>query len=204
MAIDRSATAWVNYAKSGNVFKVSTENAHCEATGFVPNQHRFLKFGSAFATNGTSADETLFVSGLVGKAGKGFGSLDTQTLDVTMRGEYSRQLAGKAAELTGTGDGRLYGFFITSPDATLAQIDPVNGATSNERTLPGVDTGNAFAFSFWGGDFWFYTSDGLSPSKVTQLKTSANGELVVAMEDVGGFRIVGAGVSTCAPITPPN
>ncbi|MDF2697939.1 MAG: hypothetical protein K0S65_6322, partial [Labilithrix sp.] len=184
---------------------VSTTDASCTATGFAPGQQGFLKFGMAFASNGNGgAEETLYISGLLGSSGKGFGKIDLGTLKVTMLGEYSNALAGQAAELTGTGDGRLYGFFTTAPHATLAQIDRPSGATTGDRSLEGVSTGNAFAFSFWGGDFWFYTSDGRSPSQVTRLKTSGSGELVVAMTDVGGFRIVGAGVSTCAPTTPPR
>jgi hypothetical protein len=206
MAIDRTGTAWVNYA-TGGLYKVSTSDASCTDSGFVPNQQGFLKFGMAFATTSASTtDESLYISGLLGTNGKGFGKVDLTSLKVTMLGEYSDQLAGKAAELTGTGDGRLYGFFTTSP-ATLAQIDQAKGATSSDKSLGGVATGNAFAFSFWGGDFWFYTSDGPfvggPPSKVTQLKT-ATGELTVVKDDVGGFRIVGAGVSTCAPITFPH
>jgi hypothetical protein len=86
----------------------------------------------------------------------------------------------------------------------VAEIDKATGATSNDKSLQGVNTGQAWAFSFWGGDFWFYTSDGATPSKVTQLNTSGKGEIAVAKSDVGGFRIVGAGVSTCAPTTPPK
>lgn len=202
MAIDRQGTAWVNYA-DGGLYKISTADASCEATTFAPNQQGFLKFGMAFTTNDQTS-ETLFVSGLVDTSGKGFGKVDLASLSVSMIGEYSNSLAGRAAELTGTGDGRLYGFFMTSPVATLAEIDPSSGATANEKPLSGVSTGNAFAFSFWGGDFWFYTSDGLSPSKVTRLATSRDGSLSVSMPDVGGFRIVGAGTSTCAPLAPPS
>ena len=204
MVIDRSSTAWVNYA-DGSLFRVSTRDASCTATEFAPGQQGFLKFGMAFATEGSgSTKETLYVSGLLGSSGKGFGKIDLATMKLTMIGEYSNALAGTAAELTGTGDGRLYGFFTTAPHATLARIDMASGATSGDTSLAGVSTGNAFAFSFWGGDFWFYTSDGASPSRVTRLQTSGSGELVVAKEDVGGFRIVGAGVSTCAPTTPPR
>ncbi len=208
MAIDRSGTAWVNYA-DGSLFKVSTTDASCTATGFVPNQQGFLKFGMAFATNGTSGtEETLYISGLLGTEGKGFGKIDLSTMKVMMLGEYANQLAGEAAELTGTGDGRLYGFFTTKPFATLAQVDRLKGLTSSDKALDGVSTGNAFAFTFWGGDLWFYTSERVSdrvslPSQVTQLKMST-GELVIAKKAVGGFRIVGAGVSTCAPIPPPR
>jgi hypothetical protein len=206
MAIDRQGIAWVNY-DTGDLFRVSTVNASCQATGFKPNQAGFLKFGMAFATNGPdSTDETLYISGLTKEAGggKGLGKLDLKTMKVTMLGDYSGALGTRGAELTGTGDGRLFGFFATVPDATLARIDMAKAATSEDKPLTGVATGEAWAFSFWGGDFWFYTSDGDSPSKVTQLKTSGAGELAVAKESVGSFRIVGAGVSTCAPTAPPK
>ena len=44
--------------------------------------------------------------------------------------------------------------------------------TSEVRVLDGVDTGAAYAFSFWGGDFWFYTSKDEGPSTVTRLRTA--------------------------------
>jgi hypothetical protein len=120
-------------------------------------------------------------------------------MTLTKLGDFSGDLQGKGAELTGTGDGRLFGFFTTQPNAKLAEIDKTSGATSNETTLTGVNTGTAWAFSFWGGDFWFYTSFG-GPSTVTRKQSSTDGNLSTAKDDVGGFRIVGAGVSTCAPV----
>jgi hypothetical protein len=214
MAVDRKGTAWVGYS-DGTLFKVSTKDASCTATSFAVNQHGFERFGMAFATNGAdTTDETLFVSGVVAVEdasglhfeGKGFGKLDLGTLQISLLGDYSGALAKQGAELTGTGDGRLYGFFTTEPAATLAQIDRAAGATSDEKTLGAVDTGNAFAFSFWGGDFWFYTAESSAsstPSKVTRLNTQT-GELSVVVPNVGNFHIVGAGVSTCAPTTQPR
>jgi hypothetical protein len=205
MAIDRKGWAWVNY-EDGSLQKVSTDDASCTPTGFVPKQQGFSKFGMAFSTNGaTTTEETLFISGLQDGnlvVGKGLGKIDVATLKLTMVGDYGGGLATKAAELTGTGDGRLFGFFTTSP-ATLAQIDQLKAATSSDTPLNGVSAGNAFAFTFWGGDFWFYTTDGHTPSIVTQLKT-ADGSINVVKKDVGGFRIVGAGVSTCAPVSMPK
>ncbi len=205
MAVDRSGTAWVNYS-DGNLFKVSTADASCQKTSFQPNQSGFVKFGMAFATNGAgSTDETLYVCGIDGiNGGKGLAKIDLGTMKLTTLGDFSGTLRGKGAELTGTGDGRLYGFFTTQPNATLAQIDEGTAASSGNKDLNGVNTGLAWAFSFWGGDFWFYTSDGISASKVTRLKTSSDNSIATAQSDVGGFRIVGAGVSTCAPTKPPE
>lgn len=204
MAVDRSGTAWVNF-NDGTLFEVSTANASCKATSFKVGQSGFGRFGMAFATDSAgSSAETLYVAGITGlNAGHGLGKIDLGTMTLTPIGDYSGSLAGKAAELTGTGDAKLYGFFTTTP-ATLAEIDKATAATSNAKSLAGVSTGMAWAFSFWGGDFWFYTSTGTAPSVVTRMKASSDGSISVAMQDVGGFSIVGAGVSTCAPLTPVN
>jgi hypothetical protein len=198
MAVDRFGTAWVNY-KSGDLYRVSTRNAACLPTPYESGQGGFTSFGSAFATNGPgSTVETLFADGTGGTLSK----IDLATMKLTQVGAYTGTLAGKEAELSGTGDGRLYGFFTTKPNATLARIDPITAATSEPRVLDGVDTGAAYAFSFWGGDFWFYTSKDEGPSTVTRLRTVEDRVEVVIPKIA--FRIVGAGVSTCAPLTPPR
>lgn len=206
MAVDRSGTAWVNYT-DGRLFKVSTKDASCESTSFEPNQFGFGRFGMAFASNAAgSEEETLFVSGLLGSdRGVGLASIDLDTMKLTPIGDYDGPLAGFGAELTGTGDGKLYGFFTTSPRATLAEIDKSSAATSSRLALDGVNTGQAWAFSFWGGDVWFYTTPGDAPSSVTRLAKSEQDQISVVVDNVGDMgRIVGAGVSTCAPTTPPK
>lgn len=206
MAIDRSGTAWVNYT-DGTLWKVSTENASCQATTFQPNQAGFLKMGMAFSKGAKAKSETLYIVGLDGansSVGKGFGTIDLETMQLTMLGDFSGELAGRGAELTGTGDGRLFGFFTTKP-ASLAQINGASGATTGTTPLNSVNTGESWAFSFWGGDFWFYTSPSKAASStVTRLARSKDDALTVTNPDVGGFRIVGAGVSTCAPVVPPD
>ncbi|MDB4945753.1 MAG: hypothetical protein JWP97_5287 [Labilithrix sp.] len=205
MAVDRKGVAWVNFS-DGSLFNVSTTDASCKPTTFQPLQHGFERFGMAFASNSAgSEDETLYVVGISGlDEGQGLAKIDLSTMVLTPIGDFSGSLRGRGAELTGTGDGRLFGFFTTSPYATLAQIDTKTGATSGATELDGVSTGAAWAFSFWGGDFWFYTSDGFSPSIVTRKASSSDGALSTPIDDVGNFRIVGAGVSTCAPTSPPK
>jgi hypothetical protein len=205
MAVDRSGTAWVNYS-DGGLFKVSTQDASCQATTFKKGQSGFTRVGMAFATNGPNSEsETLYVVGIEGGgAGKGLAKIDLTSMALRKIGDFSGTLRGWGAELTGTGDGRLFGFFTTEPEATLAQIDVATGATSHVETLSKVSTGTAWAFSFWGGDFWFYTSADGEPSTVTRKAASADGSLSIAIDKVGGFRIVGAGVSTCAPTSPPR
>jgi hypothetical protein len=212
MAVDRSGTAWVNY-NDGHLFKVSTANASCQSTPFQPGQQGYVKFGMAFASDAAGgAAETLYVSGIQDNTlggppiGQGVAKIDLSTYTLSLIGDYSGALKGSGAELTGTGDGRLFGFFTTSP-AHLATIDKSKGATSAVIALNGVSTGTDWAFSFWGGDFWFYTADNSlntsDTTNVTRLKAATDNSLSVVKQQIG-FRIVGAGVSTCAPTTPPK
>lgn len=110
-------------------------------------------------------------------------------------------------ELTGTGDGRLYGFLIASPLA-IARIDKATIAYSGRVPLPTVEkpTPPMYAFSFWGGDFYLYTATNTSSvdtSNVARYRPSDGSVDTAYMTDVG-FHIVGAGVSTCAPTSPPK
>ncbi|MBI4955441.1 MAG: hypothetical protein HY908_25690 [Myxococcales bacterium] len=259
MAVDRSGTAWLSY-NDGGLYRASTRDAHCTATGFVPGQHGFGRFGMAFASSGPDlGDETLYVWGGWGseyaarggrrrsdtrrdpwgmgepgdddgwqglpderdgdpferderdererrgprarrevRDGLGLARVDRRALRLSPIGDDGGRLSAEWADLTGTGDGRVFGFFATYP-ATLAELDPATGAVLARRRLQSVVTGQGWAFSFWGGDFWFYWAPEGTTSNVSRL--SADGTLREVLHDVG-FVIVGAGVSTCAPTGP--
>jgi hypothetical protein len=216
MAIDRSATAWVNF-NDGQIYKVTTSApVTCTATAFAGGQAGFTSvLGMGFAANAKgSNDETLFVSDNAGPGGTctaatpspgctglGLGKIDLTTLTLTQLGAYTGTAAGYNAELTGTGDGLLYGFFTTTP-SSYGPIDPSSGATSSPAptSIPSVTVGNGgYAFSFWGGDFYFYTAP-TGNTVVTHLQTSTG--MTTASPELA-FTIVGAGVSTCAPTVPP-
>jgi hypothetical protein len=206
MAVDRNGVAWVNF-NDGTLFKVSTADASCTSTSFVPQQG-FQTFGMGFSTNapGTTA-ETLFVCGFhfVNGIDQGLGlaRLDTTSLAIAPLGTFTCGLHGECGELTGTGDAKLYGFFEGSP-AMLADIDKSTTATPSPHPLGSLQlsTDSAYAFSFWGGDFWFYSANAANmSSQVTRYKAATDGSVSVVMPSVG-FTIVGAGVSTCAPTTP--
>ncbi|MGH7295345.1 MAG: hypothetical protein ACRELB_10445, partial [Polyangiaceae bacterium] len=73
MAIDRSATAWINYA-DGSLWRASTKTGACTATGFVPNQQGVGLFGMGFSAKAAGgSDEQLFIDDL---AGNGLGYID--------------------------------------------------------------------------------------------------------------------------------
>jgi hypothetical protein len=221
MAVSRDAVAWVNYISadgtSGSIFNVSTKDASCTSTN-VSLQSGWTQVGMGFSTDSaTATTETLYVAATGSSVGlpipglggsEGLGSLSTTTDKLTPIGGFSGSLAGQNAELTGTGTGDLYGFFVTSPTTQIAQIDKTTGATSNVVPMTGVEVPNYWAFSFWGGDFYLYTcpTDTNRTTNVTHYTPAT--ATTAAIIDTSymtniGFRIVGAGVSTCAPTVQP-
>jgi hypothetical protein len=200
MAVDRNATAWVNDV-SGHIFKVSTADASCTTTTFVA-PFGFMQMGMGFATDtagGTS--ETLYVDGI---GGAGLAKINLTTMALTPIGPFGGALLGQDCELTGTGNAELFGFFTTMP-ASVDEIDESNAQVLSSAPQPGVDTGTDWAFSFWGGDFYLYTADTtLNPNDTTDVtRYSPSTKQTTVVKQQIGFRIVGAGVSTCAPTQPP-
>jgi len=206
MAVDRTATAWVNYVEPGIVsdnagvlFKVSTADASCDPAPAVTLPNGYYRIGMGFSTDGADTDdETLFVAGISGGGGLAF--IDQNSL-LQPIGNFGGAFAGQNAELTGTGDGRLFGFFTSIP-VEVAELNKADAATLSNVPLATVEIPNAWAFSFWGGDFYLYTAS-LGNSRVNRYRPSDGSVDTSYMPDVG-FRIVGAGVSTCAPLAPPN
>jgi hypothetical protein len=208
MAVDRKGTAYVllyNQAGTdpaqGGLYKVSTKTAKCESIpSYVSGQQNFQVYGTGFATNGGGPSETFYVQG-AGDFGSGTGlaTIDTDTFDLTLLGNSTPPIFG--GELTGTGDGRLFGFFFYESDQTsflLGELDKTNGQLLSQTPVTGIPMNNGgFSVAFWGGDFYFFTvPDGMS-TIATRYRTSDQSYLDVAT--LSNARIVGAGVSTCAP-----
>lgn len=207
MAVDRAGTAWINYI-DGPIFAVSTRDASCKETAYTPGQHGFWHLGMAYVSTGpTLSGETLFISSGTGGAsgfedfGLGGGGGGLARIEngerVVPIAPFTGRLNGRLAELTGTGDGRLFGFFATRP-ATLAEIDPNTAAIKSERILPGILAPAAWAHAFWGGRFYLFWSRSGEQSVVSRV------DLDGRIEHLGRaprMVIVGAGVSTCAPTT---
>jgi hypothetical protein len=108
-------------------------------------------------------------------------------------------LPAVGAELTGTGGGQLFGFYSHTDNngpTFIGEFDKTRAVILAETPLPGVVQGNAWAFAFWGGDFYVFTSPGGIVSTVWRYRPS-DGSLtnIATLDDL----IVGAGVSTCAP-----
>ncbi len=206
MAIDRDAVAWVNYVggvgdAEGAIYKVSTADASCESTPTVTLTPGWFRVGMGFATDGANTqEETLFVAGI--NTGGALGRIDMASGTVETVGAFTGPFASQNAELTGTGDGRLFGFFTSTP-VEVAALDKMSGDVTSSTPLPSVEQPIAWAFSFWGGDFYLYTAGGASESRVNRYRP-ADGSVDTSFIENVGFRIVGAGGSTCAPLELPK
>jgi hypothetical protein len=202
MSVDRNSNAWVLYS-DGSLWQVSTEDASCQATAFLPNQLGFELFGMGFSTDApNTTDETLYIAGgdyfdlLYGDATLGSISLDSMAV---------KQLAAFAPgsrlpELTGTREAELWGFFPQTTPPRVARIDKTNASQSLKIDLPSqfFANVNAWAFAHWGGDFFiFFKSDFDVASSIWKV-SGANGQLTQEVVNTGHV-ITGAGVSTCAP-----
>lgn len=200
MSVDRQARAWILY-NDGKVYRASTVDASCSDTGFVPNQAGFEVFGMGFAADESgSTEETLWISGGpmsgVSTGSAQLGRLDTSTLTVTSVGS----LPGWP-ELTGTGAGGLWGFFPQTSPASVRRIDKSSGATPEVFDLDalGSVSPSAWAFAFWGGRYYVFIEETLAPSTDVWRLDPSDGSFERVLENTG-YRIVGAGVSTCAPV----
>jgi len=152
MAVDRKGIAWVRHS-DGSIWKVDTRTVECQATSFVAPAEGspFFQFAMGFSTSSKGgSNEELFLSDSSGLTG--LGKLNTTSLKVNYVGSFTGPLAGKTAELTGTGDGKLYGFFVTEP-AQVAEISKGTGNIINPKEMTNTSAGDGWAFSFYAGDF---------------------------------------------------
>lgn len=216
MAVDRNAIGWVNLVGSdlvglsdaaGLIFQVDLAKKSCEAAPSVHLPSGWFRLGMGFATDALgSTSETLYVTGTSsGGSSPGLGKIDTKSKTLNKNpGPWNgdAMLAGQDAELTGTGDAKLFGFFTTSP-VRVAEIDKSTAKILSNHQVGNVPKPSAWAFSFWGGAFYFYTSDGVVNSTVTRFDPATK-QVDASYALSAPAVIVGAGVSTCAPLKPPS
>jgi hypothetical protein len=203
MAVDRKGVAYVLF-RDERLYRVSTATGACIATSYVPRQQNFRLFGMGFATNNAGPTETLFVAGddtQSGGTGAGLGArglarITPGTFELSFVSDFATI---NQAELTGTGDGRLYAFYrkgtSSAPPSFIGELDIATAQVVGERRFDSVGQGNAWAFAFWGGDFYMFHSP-TDSTRVTRWRPSDDTVQQVATSPL---RIVGAGVSTCAP-----
>ncbi len=194
MGVDRNGVAYALF-DSGQVFRLSTSTAACSATSYVPNQLGWTTFGMGYASTPDGGEALYVTEANFNTPSKGLGRIDTMSFKLGFINPFSATLP--RCELTGTGDGRLFAFCLNmgSNGAVLAQIAPTNAAVVGADNLAVGDPSNGFAFAFWGGDFWIFTST-TSDTTVTKYDPLTKGLNTVTM--LTGT-VVGARGSPCAP-----
>ncbi|HET6613230.1 MAG TPA: hypothetical protein VFG83_14635 [Kofleriaceae bacterium] len=204
MSVDRTGIAWVLYS-SGEIFHVSIEDASCQDSGFQTRQGQYDLFGMGFASDSDGAStETLFIAGGAydDRSPGRFGSITNLT--VNDLGEIDAP-SDFGPELTGTGDGHVYGYFPDGDDPFIQEFDKATGAlTGNPYPMTGRGDSNgnmAWAFAHWGGDFYVFLTIG-NDGQVYRVDLPS-GEETTVIDDLP-YRVVGAGVSTCAPTGSPE
>jgi centrosomal CEP192-like protein len=194
MAVDEHAVAWVLY-RDGNLFRVDTGTAACQATSFQVGQLGITQFGMGFVFDPTTGIDSLYVAGgtAVGPLASTLATISFPSLTMSPIGTIT---AGWP-ELTGTGDGELWGFVPSFASSTgqsrLLQLDPTNGAVLASFPYTNLTSGG-WAVKFWGGSFWIFLG-----SSIYEVSRATPEKIVTAVVNTGR-NIVGAGVSTCAPV----
>jgi hypothetical protein len=195
MAVDQNGVAWVAY-QDGQLYKVDTTTGKCEATSFKVGQHGLKQFGMGFVFDPATDTDTLYIAGGegIGQSASTLATVSFPSLVVTPVGRIDIGLP----ELTGTGDGQMWGFLAPSGSVSgrsvLARFDPATGKTLESHTYSSLIEGTSWAMKFWGGAFWVFLNDIVykvprdAPDNIKQVTTYPYGN------------IVGAGVSSCAPV----
>jgi hypothetical protein len=230
MAIDRDYHAWIEwggqangaadpYAKRLDRIDLATGTCQPDVAKFPAVAAWGTPLGMAFVSdsNGSAAEHLFFI--------------DTETRLHALGGQapvgqfYSfkpgegTEFGG--AELTGTGAGRLFTFIMNwtaefshpctamdpcGPTVHLGEVSKTAGTAISNVEIPdvpafGISPGG-FAFAHWGGHFWVFESLKFGPTKVYDYDPTSKTAVVVKSD--GPDAVVGAGVSTCAPLEIPK
>jgi hypothetical protein len=191
MAIDRRGVAWILFS-GGTLVNVRLDTMKC--TEVVLNSISAQPpplFGMAFAADDSPARESLYL------IRDSLYRVDPTTRDTTRVGTTS--LIG-SAELTGAGNGQLYGYVTES--GLIAQLDTTTAKSLTTYRTSVLDQGH-LAVAQWGGDFWLFTGARTSGVVIDTVNrfSPATGETKLVLNDTG-IKVVGAGSSTCAPFKP--
>jgi hypothetical protein len=202
MGVDRNTIAWVLYS-DGELFRVdTTASLACTATNWN-SSNGLTQFGMGFSTNmAGGTDDTLFVAG-----GADVSTGTTATLAKLDTTAFSAMTVGTVSgwpELTGNSNAELWGWFPSdstgSTTPSVQKLDKTTGSALTTYMLPTLKgMPEAWAFAFWGGDYWIFLAKGSDLSTTVYQIDGTNGS-IKSTTPTSGRLIVGAGVSTCAPV----
>jgi hypothetical protein len=197
MSVDRQGTAWVGY-QSGEVYKVDIHTAKCEPSGFAAGSANSRTFGMGFATDDAGGKtEKLYIS--AERFDNNLSVIDTDKTPPTVRsiGRLEASI-DRNPELTGTSEGKLFGFFpVGYGNSFIQEIDKKSGkAVGQKWDVGNIGSVSAWAFAQWGGMFFVFVTVDTGPRVLSVNRTTNESKVVMSTIP---YRVTGAGVSTCAP-----
>lgn len=197
MSVDRQAHAWVLYT-NGDMFWVSiTAGLTCTKVQWT-SPSGLKVFGMGFSTDQPGgSSEALYIGGGATQVQSTYtlARVDPITMNTMPIGNQPA-----LPEMTGNSKAELWGFMPEASTARVVQFDKTNGSIIKEFAEPMLaGTMSGYAFAHWGGDYWvFLQKGGETSTKVYQIDGVAGG--IKTITPTTGRTIVGAGVSTCAPV----
>ena len=196
MSVDRAGNAWVLY-NNGELFKVGIQGLGCVKLTWTPPSGLKV-FGMGFSTEMAGGDaESLFIGGGLTQTQTSYllARVDPTTMTGTTFGSQPQ-----LPEMTGNGNAELWGFMPEATTARVVQFDKTTGAvikTYMQPTLGGTNT--AYAFAHWGGDYWVFLQRN-AETNTTVYQVNGMTGAITSMTSAPGHTVVGAGVSTSAPV----
>ena len=198
MSVDRNGVAWVLYT-SGELFHVGLANVggSCVKTAWA-SPSNLVVFGMGFSTDMPGGStEKLYIGGGRDQAQTMYtlAMVEPSTMAVTTIG-----MEPQLPEMTGNGNAELWGFFPSASTARVVQFDKANGGILKDFSLPSLaGTMTGYAFAHWGGDYWVFLLKNSETSTTVYQVDGGTGQ-ITSTTPTTGRTIVGAGVSTCAPV----
>ena len=99
--------------------------------------------------------------------------------------------------------GELWAILPLDDPPRIVKLSTVDGSILQELVVTGLPTQDmdTFAFANWGGSFYVFIRNYGLGNSTNVWKVPPSGVATLHLGDIG-FDVIGAGVSTCAPITP--
>jgi len=201
MSVDRRARAWLNY-DDGKLYKIPTNNpASCQDSGYQTGVIPTAKVGMGFVSdNPGSKIETLYLAsfGNPSQLWK-LNPLDVAPIVASKIGTFAA--SATSPEMTGTGAAELYAYFPAADTShRIIRVNKTSALADLTYQLPALASApGAWAFAQWGGRFYIFVTES-NVSRVYRYDPSQPDNMKwVRVQDNLPTRIVGAGVSTCAP-----
>ena len=194
MSVDRTGRAWILSFLNGNIYWIDLKTGECTDSNYQLSGPVNDLFGMGFASDTNDPmRESLYVASASSVLMRpSLRAIDPETGQLRMIGD----IAKGGFELTGTSEGRLFAY---SPEAGLVlELDTNQGEELRRWAVPRSFSPTAWAFAHWGGLLYMFVTAVDSGNKIFQLDPETG--QTETLEENGDYEIVGAGVSTCAPV----